>query len=257
MGRASRFISIFKDPLPGDHVARVRVLFVRRSAIAALGIGLIGLFVWLSTTWGGEASPAAPARLSPEPPSQPVACGGAVAESPLPAIKPPARAPLDKGVDYSAIVHTSCGDLKIDLLEEGSPKAVANFISAARSGLFNGLTWDVVDYDFIIQVRTREGDYTFEGEPSRDSRYVYGDVLYSNDESERAFGRGFFVIVHDLEGALKEDPEAVDLPGSYSIFGIVTDRFYGSLDTIARQEVSRSKEPLQPIFIERVEILES
>jgi len=46
---------------------------------------------------------------------------------------------LEPGVDYSAVLKTSCGSIRIDLLEEQAPATVNNFVFLAREGFFDGL----------------------------------------------------------------------------------------------------------------------
>ena len=50
-----------------------------------------------------------------------------------------------------AIMHTSMGDIHIRFFPEAAPKAVENFLTHAKNGYYNGLTFHRVIKDFMIQ----------------------------------------------------------------------------------------------------------
>ncbi len=53
--------------------------------------------------------------------------------------------------DTVAILHTSLGDISIRFFPEAAPKAVENFITHAKDGYYDGLTFHRVIQDFMIQ----------------------------------------------------------------------------------------------------------
>ena len=59
-----------------------------------------------------------------------------------------------------AIMHTSMGDIAIRLFPEAAPKAVTNFVTHAKNGYYNGLTFHRVIKDFMIQGGDPKGDGT-------------------------------------------------------------------------------------------------
>ena len=59
-----------------------------------------------------------------------------------------------------AVMHTNMGDIAIRLFPEGAPKAVENFITHAKDGYYNGLTFHRVIKDFMIQGGDPKGDGT-------------------------------------------------------------------------------------------------
>lgn len=75
-------------------------------------------------------------------------------------------------------------------------------------------------------------------------------------------GSQFFIVVHDYAGAVQGKPAPLRIEPRYTVFGQVESDFYGSLETIARQQVVggkdriRAAEPTLPIFIERIQIIE-
>lgn len=59
-----------------------------------------------------------------------------------------------------AVMHTSMGDISIRFFPEAAPKAVENFITHAREGYYNGLTFHRVIEDFMIQGGDPKGNGT-------------------------------------------------------------------------------------------------
>lgn len=59
--------------------------------------------------------------------------------------------------DTVAIMHTSMGDVSIRFFPEAAPKAVENFITHAKNGYYDGLTFHRVIEDFMIQGGDPEG----------------------------------------------------------------------------------------------------
>ncbi len=58
------------------------------------------------------------------------------------------------------ILHTTMGDIKIRLFEDGAPKTVKNFKTHIKNGYYNGLTFHRVINDFMIQGGDPKGDGT-------------------------------------------------------------------------------------------------
>ncbi len=56
-----------------------------------------------------------------------------------------------------AIMHTNKGDISIRFFPEAAPKAVENFITHAKNGYYDGLTFHRVINDFMIQGGDPEG----------------------------------------------------------------------------------------------------
>ena len=62
--------------------------------------------------------------------------------------------------DTVAIMHTNMGDISIRLFPEAAPKTVENFVTLAKNGYYNGLTFHRVIEDFMIQGGDPKGDGT-------------------------------------------------------------------------------------------------
>ena len=198
------------------------------------------------------------------------ACGAEAppTEEPPQYDEPPEPA-LEEGVDYRAVISTSCGQIALDLLEAKAPINVNNFVFLAREGFYDGLTFHRVELNAIIAAGDPEGTgsggpgYTIPNEyPDSPREYVYGTVGMANEGPDTA-GSEFFVIVHDPEG--EDGYDAAGYRPDYTIFGKVDLTDVESLDTlekIAKVETKVSDDPaeavrpLVPVYIESVEILE-
>lgn len=62
--------------------------------------------------------------------------------------------------DYEVILHTSMGDITLELDADVAPKTVTNFIVLAKMGYYDGLTFHRVMPDFMIQGGDPNGNGT-------------------------------------------------------------------------------------------------
>ena len=101
-----------------------------------------------------------------------------------------------------AILHTSLGDIKIMLFPEYAPKAVENFLTHAKEGYYDGLSFHRVIDDFMIQGGDPKGDGTggesIWGEPFEDEftpqlHNFYGALSMANSGSNTN-GSQFFIV---------------------------------------------------------------
>jgi cyclophilin family peptidyl-prolyl cis-trans isomerase len=241
----------------------------RRYARIAAVVGVIGAVVvlMLYATAGGEdeGNPAA----------QPTE-GKTPEDTPCPAADAPPSHPqqyddktypaLDQGVDYSALIRTTCGDIELDLAEDQASETVANFVFLAREGFYDGLTWHRILGGFVIQSgdpNGRNGEppdgpgYTIPDELQgvKDKDYRYGTVAMANTGQPDTGGSQFFIVVHDRAGR-----EPAGLDALYTIFGEVAKGSYDVIDDISRQPVKGGDDPVTaeqpkvPIYIETIEI---
>lgn len=250
---------------------------IRLIGIAALVVVLVGGAIAFSR----EDEPREQANQGEG--DRPVAACGAEAPpeaSPDQYDDPPERV-IERGVDYSATIHTSCGDIVIDLLEREAPETVNNFVFLAREGYYDGLIWHRVETDSVIQAGDPNGEgdvppngpgYTIPDElPERSNEYVYGVVGMANSGPDTG-GSQFFIVT-------KKNRPAGYQP-FYSIFGKVVEgetdaseeeigcRSPGepgipTLDAIGCQPTDQGAataedavKPIVPIFIESIEIHE-
>lgn len=262
--------------------ARDAELKRRRNIRLLVLVGLLVVLVGGAIAFSGEeqGEPAA----TDEPAEQAEAACGAEAPpeaNPQQYDSPPPDV-TEEGVDYSATIHTSCGDLVIDLLEEQAPQAVNNFVFLAQEGFYDGLIWHRVESNAVIQTGDPNGQngvppdgpgYTIPDElPERSRDYVYGVVGMANPGQPDSSGSQFFIVT-------KKNRPAGYQP-FYSIFGRVvagetdaTEEEIGckspgepgipTLDAIGCQptdqgasDPAEAVKPIVPIYIESIEIHE-
>jgi peptidylprolyl isomerase len=212
---------------------------------------------------GGDET--APAEDDDTEPAGGVACGG---EEPAAAKadqydKAPANQ-LEPGVDYRAIVTTSCGTIEMDLLEKETPATVSNFIFLANEGFYDGLIWHRVERNAVIQTGDPNGingaepdgpGYGIKDElPKESSEYVYGVVGMANAGPGTAGSQWFIVTFKD--GPAGYQP-------LYAIFAKVDEGSYETLEKIDKLPTTGGADPVKavlpitPVFIESIEIVES
>ena len=192
---------------------------------------------------------------SGQPEPAPVACGAEAPPAAKPQEYPEAEQVLQEGVDYRAVMETSCGTIEIDLLEDEAPITVNNFVFLAQEGFYDGLTFHRVEKQFVIQGGDPEGTgaggpgYAFEDELWMKSKhYTFGTLSMANSGPDTN-GSQFFFIVH------KPVKQPAGLAPSYSMFGRAARSSWPTLDKIRKVEVSGST-PLSTVYIESVEIVE-
>jgi cyclophilin family peptidyl-prolyl cis-trans isomerase len=202
------------------------------------------------------AAPTPPPEESSEPePAGAVACGAEAPPKANPQQYPEAEQVLEDGVDYRAILETSCGTLEIDLLEENAPVTVNNFVFLSKEGFYDGLTFHRVEPQFVIQGGDPQGTggggpgYQFEDELwAKSKEYDYGTVAMANAGPDTN-GSQFFVIVH------KPTDQPAALAPAYSVFGEVPRKSWPTLEKIRKVDTSGST-PVSTVYIESVEIVE-
>ncbi len=160
---------------------------------------------------------------------------------------------IDPQKNYQAILHTTAGEITIELNAKLTPITVNNFVVLAQRGFYNNTIFHRVIKNFMIQGGDPEGTgtggpgYKFDDEPFT-GEYARGTVAMAN-AGPNTNGSQFF-IMHS----------AVPLPKNYVIFGQVLSGLE-TLDTIANAPVVRSasgevSQPVQPVVVKSVEIRE-
>lgn len=106
----------------------------------------------------------------------------------------------DEGEEV-AIMHTTMGDISMKFFPEAAPKTVENFLTHAKNGYYDGLTFHRVINDFMIQGGDPNGDGTggesvsggqFEDEFSNKLFNIRGSVAMANSGPDTN-GSQFFI----------------------------------------------------------------
>lgn len=173
--------------------------------------------------------------------------------------------PLAAEGNPTAVIHTSKGDIEVELLAEQAPATVENFIGYARSGYYDGTIFHRVISHFMIQ----GGGFTadMEKKPTGEPIANEADNGLSNKRGTIAMARTnhphsataqFFINVQDNMN-LDHTGQASSAAWGYAVFGRVTSgmevvddiRFVQTTTLGAYSDV-----PVEPVVIERVEIRE-
>jgi len=123
---------------------------------------------------------------------------------------------IDVNKKYTALIKTAKGDLVLELYPQDAPVTVNNFVSPARKGFYNGLTFQRVIPDFMAQGGDPNGNgtggpgYTFQDEFS--SRTHQAGSLSMANSGPNTNGSQFFICY---------TPQP-HLNGKHTVFGQLT-----------------------------------
>ena len=241
----------------------------RRRRLIRLSVVLVvlGTVIALAFIVPGDDSKKPAATKKSESPAGSVACG---ADPPPPANPKQYDEPEDvlkDGVDYAATIHTSCGDIFVDLLEDEAPITVNNFVFLAKEGFYDGLTWHRIVQNFVIQGGDPKGDgsggpgYEIKDElPAKSNVYTFGAVAMANSGPDTG-GSQFFIVTH--RGSNGEFNVPAGLTPDYALFGQVAESSFevvediGKLPTQGGDDPALADRPVQQVFINSIEISES
>jgi peptidyl-prolyl cis-trans isomerase B (cyclophilin B) len=121
-------------------------------------------------------------------------------------VKQTAVIALDKG-----------GEIHIDFYPDEAPKTVENFVTLAKRGFYNGLTFHRVVPDFVVQGGCPKGNgtggpgHTVKAEFNK-QKHVRGTVAMARSQDPDSAGSQFYITYGPTP----------HLDGSYTVFGHVT-----------------------------------
>ncbi len=174
-------------------------------------------------------------------PNQPVVSSPIINSAATGSVTKNSAMTFDAAKHYTAVLHTSKGDIEIALNFGQTPKTVQNFVDLSRKEFYTNTIFHRVIKGFMIQGGDPKGNgtggpgYQFDDEPFNGD-YVRGAVAMAN-AGPNTNGSQFF-IMH----------ATYPLPKNYVIFGKVT-KGMDVVDAIAESPVqtSSSGEPSQPV----------
>lgn len=146
------------------------------------------------------------------------------------------------------------GTIKLELYPDKAPQTVANFVSLAKSGYYNGLIFHRVIKGFMIQGGDPTG--TGMGGPGYSIKGEFGANGFNNPISHK---RGVISMartnVPDSAGSqffiCHQDSEFLD--NNYAAFGMVSEGIE-IVDSIAETPTNDNDKPLKDIIIESITI---
>ncbi len=163
--------------------------------------------------------------------------------------KPP-EIEIDPQKNYSAILKTDKGDIKVDLFAEKAPKTVNNFVFLANQGFYDGTIFHRVIKDFMAQGGDPTGTgrggpgYKFADEFNPELRHNQKGVLSMANAGPNTNGSQFFITYGPTPW----------LDDKHSVFGKVSDEdSYEVLASIPPRDPQRPESPA--VKLQEVEIV--
>lgn len=116
----------------------------------------------------------------------------------------------------AVITLDSGGEIRLEFYPEDAPKTVENFVTLARKGFYNGLTFHRVVPDFVVQGGDPKGNgtggpgYTIKAEFNK-QKHVRGSVAMARSQHPDSAGSQFYICYGPTP----------HLDGNYTVFGRV------------------------------------
>jgi peptidyl-prolyl cis-trans isomerase B (cyclophilin B) len=159
-------------------------------------------------------------------------------------------------------IRTTFGDIKLELDAEKAPKTVANFLSYARDGFYDGTIFHRVIDNFMIQgggfdvdMKQKDNGAPIENEADNGLKNDFGTVAMARTPDPHSATSQFFINVKDNDFLNHTGKNAQGW--GYAVFGAVVE---GTevLDKIRAVQTGSSKGhqdvPLEPVIIESVTV---
>ena len=238
-----------------------------RSAITfgVVGVLFVGVIVLISLG-GGKSKKAASttttkttAKTTATTARAPALPAGCVATVPPKTTKPSYKASpvftIDRSKTYVAHVSTTCGTFDITLDAKVAPETVNSFVFLADHHFYDGLTFQRLVKNFVIQGGDPKGNgtggpgYALPTEPPT-AGYEQGSVAMAN-AGPGTTGSQFFVVVSSAGAEELGGP-----PYLYSDLGTVTKNF-DVIPKLMTFATSGGGAPTRPLYMFSVTITES
>lgn len=162
------------------------------------------------------------------------------------------------------ILHTNFGDITLELDSAKAPKTVANFVSYAKSGHYNGTIFHRVINNFMIQgggfdknMKQKPTNAQIPNEANNGLKNVNGSIAMARTSDPHSASAQFFINVKDNDflDFRSESPQG----WGYAVFGKVT----AGMDVVNKIKVVKTGNsgghgdvPFEPVIIETVEVVE-
>ncbi len=143
--------------------------------------------------------------------------------------------------DDVVILHTTLGDITIELFQHDAPKTVANFVDLSKQGFYDGTIFHRIIKDFMIQggdpntKNTKITEWGYGGSGNTISA-EFNTIMHKRGivsmarSADPDSGSSQFFIVHK---------DALALDQNYTVFGrLATQESYDTLDKIAELETT-------------------
>lgn len=160
----------------------------------------------------------------------------------------------DKPHPTAVIRVRDYGDIELELYQDVAPNTVANFISLAKDGFYNGLTFHRIVPGFVLQGGDPLGNgyggpgYSIKGEFSDNGfennlKHEAGVISMARSQSYDSAGSQFFICTEETPG----------LDGQHAAFGKVTSGME-VVYAIEKVQTDANDKPLEDIVIESITV---
>ncbi|MFD5246897.1 peptidylprolyl isomerase [Amycolatopsis sp. NPDC058340] len=164
---------------------------------------------------------------------------------------PPAAGPTPASGTMAVTLKTTAGDIGLTLDRGLAPCTVANFLSLAQQGYYDGTSCHRLGVSELqmLQCGDPEGSgmggpgYTIPDEAFPEARYGRGILAMAKKQAPDSGGSQFFMVFGEAE-----------LPPDYTVFGSISDAGLQTLDKVARGGVDDEKGPGDGTGPPRIEV---
>lgn len=171
--------------------------------------------------------------------------------------KPQVAAPLAAAPNTSsnnpvAVFETSKGTFKVELFADKAPLTVANFVTLAKKGFYDGTIFHRVIDGFMIQGGDPKGNgtggpgYAIKDEFSDKLKHDKKGMLSMANAGPNTGGSQFFITLGPTPW----------LDGKHSIFGQVIEGM-PVVEAIGKAKTSPDDRPLEKVTVKKVSIVEA
>jgi cyclophilin family peptidyl-prolyl cis-trans isomerase len=148
----------------------------------------------------------------------------------------------------NAVLHTSEGDVEVELYPSDAPKTVENFRKLAGDGFYDGLVFHRVIPDFMIQggcpLGTGTGGPGYQFEDEINEHKVERGALAMANAGPNTNGSQFFIVTAEATPWLD---------GKHTVFGKVTSG-QDVVDRISKTDRDARDRPRTPITIDSIDL---
>jgi cyclophilin family peptidyl-prolyl cis-trans isomerase len=163
-------------------------------------------------------------------------------------------------------LHTSSGDIRLELYPSKAPITVDNFLQYANDGFYDGTIFHRVISYFMIQgggmtIEESEAGASMTPKPTRDPivneannglKNLRGTVAMARTNDVNSATSQFFINV-EMNGSLDHTGTEDSRSWGYAVFGRVIDGM-DVVDDIRFVETGPQDVPVEPVIIESVEV---
>jgi len=165
------------------------------------------------------------------------------------------------------ILHTTFGDITIELNKTDAPITTENFLNYVNKGHYDGVIFHRVIENFMIQgggfdkdMQEKSTDASIKNEANNGLKNDYGTIAMARTQEPHSASAQFFINTNSKgNGFLNFSAETTQGWG-YAVFGKVTD----GIDIVEKiQNVSTGRSghhqdvPVEPVILEKAEVVEA